>query len=134
MVNPFNFPPHKHGTPSLFWEYKDAAGDLLKYVARFDLPDGSKQILPLTPDGNGGWAWKGLPEPRPLYGLNKLATNPTASVLVCEGEKAADAAQTLFPMHVCTTSPNGANSAHKADWSPLAGRNVILWPDNDTEG
>lgn len=32
------------------------------------------------------------------------------------------------------TSPNGANAAKKADWSPLKGRQIIIWPDNDKPG
>ncbi|MPZ09238.1 MAG: DUF927 domain-containing protein [Kiloniellaceae bacterium] len=55
-------------------------------------------------------------------------------MLVVEGEKAADAAAALFPTYVSTTSPNGAKAADKADWSPLAGRTVVIWPDNDHEG
>jgi hypothetical protein len=35
---------------------------------------------------------------------------------------------------VATTSPHGAKSADKADWSPLAGKEVIILPDNDTAG
>jgi DNA primase len=55
-------------------------------------------------------------------------------VIVVEGEKCADAAAKIFPHSIVTTSPNGAVAAHKADWSPLRGRNVLLWPDNDEPG
>lgn len=55
-------------------------------------------------------------------------------MVICEGEKAADTAAEMLPDHVAVTSPNGANSAHKADWRALAGRDVTLWPDNDGEG
>ena len=107
-------------------------------VRRFDLPDGSKDIRPLTfwrhPDGRREWRWKGLPAPRPLYGLDRLAARPDAPVLIVEGEKAADAAAKLFPDHVAVTSQNGAKAADKADWSPLAGRQVTIWPDHDAEG
>ena len=51
-----------------------------------------------------------------------------------EGEKVADAAGKIFPDHVCTTSPFGALYAAKADWSPLHGRSVTIWPDNDAAG
>lgn len=129
----------QHGEPSARWCYRDADGAVLGYVCRFDLPpaeDGSgggKQVLPLvwTPDG---WRWRGLPVPRPLYGLDRLAARPDAPVLICEGEKAADAAALLFPEYVATTSPNGANAAGKADWRPLAGRSCVLWPDADAPG
>jgi putative DNA primase/helicase len=55
-------------------------------------------------------------------------------VLIVEGEKAAKAAQGYFPDHVVTTSPGGANAADQADWSPLAGREVTIWPDHDHPG
>lgn len=32
------------------------------------------------------------------------------------------------------TSPNGSKSADKADWSPLRGRDVVIWPDADLPG
>lgn len=129
----FTLPPHKLGTPSASWLYRDAEGKLLMAAVRFD-PQQGKQVLPCTPDGKGGWQWKALPEPRPLYGLDKLAANPTAPVLVCEGEKATDAAQALFSDHVAVTSSGGANAAGKADWLPLAGRSVVIWPDADEPG
>ena len=55
-------------------------------------------------------------------------------MLVCEGEKAAEAAATMFTDYVTTTSPNGAKAADKADWSALAGRAITVWPDHDEEG
>ncbi|HPD32705.1 MAG TPA: AAA family ATPase, partial [Phycisphaerae bacterium] len=33
-----------------------------------------------------------------------------------------------------TTSPCGAGKAEYADWQPLAGKQVTLWPDNDEPG
>jgi putative DNA primase/helicase len=55
-------------------------------------------------------------------------------VVICEGEKSADAAARVFPNCVCITSPNGSQSASKADWSPLHGRRVQIWPDADESG
>jgi len=55
-------------------------------------------------------------------------------VIVCEGEKAADAAIELFPDHVAVTSPHGSQGAEKADWSPLSRRDVTIWPDADEAG
>ena len=37
------------------------------------------------------WRWKSVRAPRPLYNLNNLAAHPGAPVVICEGEKAADA-------------------------------------------
>lgn len=36
--------------------------------------------------------------------------------------------------YVAVTSPAGSKSAHKADWSALKGRKVIVWPDHDEPG
>ena len=52
-------------------------------------------------------------------------------MLVIEGEKAADAAQRLFPDHVATTSVGGAKAAAGTDWKPLAGRRIVIWPDDE---
>lgn len=129
----------QHGEPSARWCYRDATGAVLGFVCRFDLPQnddgsgGGKQVLPLCWTADG-WRWKGLPVPRPLYGLDRLAAQPAAPVLICEGEKAADAAQALFSEYVAITSPNGAQSAGKADWRALVGRRCVLWPDADEPG
>ncbi len=74
------------------------------------------------------------PAPRPLFGLDRLAARPDAPVLVVEGEKAADAATELFPGHACLSWQGGTNATAKADWTPLAGRSVAVWPDNDAPG
>jgi putative DNA primase/helicase len=58
----------------------------------------------------------------------------SAPALIVEGERSADAASELLPSFVVVTSPNGSKSADKADWSPLRGRRVVIWPDNDAAG
>lgn len=138
---PAPFAAHpKHGKPSMRWAYRNDAGQLLCWVYRFEPKDEGerKQFLPLTfcedETGKRAWRWQGLPDPRPLYRLDMLAANTSAPVVVCEGEKAADAAALLFPDAICTTILNGAQSPHKSDWRPLAGRVVWLWPDNDEAG
>jgi hypothetical protein len=54
--------------------------------------------------------------------------------LLEEGEKTADAAQVYFPDHVVMTWSGGANAVAKADLSPLHGKKIIVWPDNDEPG
>lgn len=135
-------PPAEHfklGKPTARWTYTDATGALLGYVLRFDTGGGEKEFRPLTfwRPANGAkpeWRWESWPAKRPLYGLQKLAQRPSAPVLVCEDEKAADAAAILVPGYVVVTSPNGAKSAAKADWTPLRGRELTIWPDNDAAG
>jgi hypothetical protein len=129
----------RRGKPSGCWPYRDAAGRLLGFLLRFDQPDGGKDFVPATycenaTTGARAWRFKAWFPPRPLYGLDCLAQRPSAPVVVCEGEKSADAASALLPDHVAVTSPNGARSAPKADWRTLAGRDVTIWPDNDDEG
>jgi hypothetical protein len=125
---------------SAAWKYVDASGRMLGAVVRFDAIDGSnaKQVLPVTwcegPRGRTEWRSKGFPTPRPLYGLDQLAARPDAPVLVVEGEKTATSAAIRFPGHVVITSPGGSKAAGKADWSPLAGRQVVVWPDADEPG
>ncbi len=123
--------------PSQVWTYRNASGALLFIVCRFDKVDGSKVICPLTYcslAGSTGWRWKAPLAPRPLYGLDRLAKRPNAAVIICEGEKAADEAERLFPEFVAVTSPNGARAADKADWTVLVGRSITIWPDHDDEG
>lgn len=126
---------HVHGEPAAVWTYRDAAGSLLGHVYRFNLPDGGKEVLPQCyaqcEDGRKGWRWVSFPKPRPLYGLDLLAANPAANVCIVEGEKAADAARVLFPSAVVVTWPGGGKAVKHADWTPLAGRKVVIWPDWD---
>jgi putative DNA primase/helicase len=114
-------PPTK-GAESV-WKYSDTF-----YVCRFP----GKKIRPLSFNGIK-WEWKAPPAPRPLLNLDQLRANH-GTVLIVEGEKAADAAARLFPKAVVTTWPSGCKAIDKADWSPLIGRNVILWPDADAVG
>ena len=106
------------------YEYKDAAGAVIGVITRIDDDDGKKTFR----------ASPGFPNPRPLYNLDLLAARTSEPVLVVEGEKTAEAAAKLFPNYVVVTSPFGAKSADKADWSPLASRDVVVWPDNDPAG
>jgi putative DNA primase/helicase len=82
-----------------------------------------------TPQARSGG--NGRPFPRQV---DRLAAKPDASVVICEGEKAADAAARIFPESVFITSPGGSQAASKADWSPVAARRVLIWPDADEPG
>jgi uncharacterized protein (DUF927 family) len=125
------------GQPSARWSYHDAAGAVLFEVWRFKKSDGGKEFRPVTlwRETQGlRWCWKSVPAPRPLYNLHELAARPDAPVVICEGEKSADAAARIFPKSVAVTAPGGANAADKADWSVLRGRKVLIWPDDDAPG
>lgn len=128
----------KRGKPSRVWTYRDGAGRLLGYVARFEKSTGGKEVLPLTycrhaVTGAFDWRWISFPEPRPLYGLERLAAMPDAFVIVVEGEKCVDALQAEIPDRVVVSWPGGGKAVAKADFSPLAGRNAAGWADCDAK-
>jgi len=119
----------RNGKASKVWRYQDALGNVIGAVARWDRPDG-KDIRPVSRRSDGLWVVGAMPDPRPLYCLPTLAD--AQSIYVCEGEKAADAARSLGL--IATTSAGGANAAGKTDWSPLAGKSVVILPDNNEPG
>ncbi|MBL8488424.1 MAG: DUF927 domain-containing protein, partial [Rhodocyclaceae bacterium] len=127
----------RHGRPAHRWAYTTAEGAPCFFHDRYEPAGERKQFAPLTlwrrPDGRMAWQFKAPPAPRPLYGLPDLAGKPGPAVIV-EGEKAADAAALLLPAHAVLTWQGGAQAVAKADFSPLAGREVWLWPDNDAAG
>ena len=123
----------RHGPRSTTWTYHDAGGDPVGLVVRWNTPTG-KDVRPVSRKADGsGWCIGGMPTPRPLYALPDLLATPAAArVFIVEGEKAADAARAVGL--VATTSPHGSKSASKADWSPVAGRDVVILPDHDDAG
>lgn len=122
----------RHGAASATYRYFDAGDRLVFLVCRYDLPAG-KQFCPYTWRG-GRWVAKAYPSPRPLYGLKALLAEPSMPVMVVEGEKARDAAAALLQAYIVVTWAGGAQAAKTADWTPLAGRDVVLWPDADDPG
>ena len=117
---------YKFGKPTAIYHYDDNF-----YIYRFDLKTGDKEIRPMSYDGSK-WKWQ-APKVRPLYNLSKIIASDKP-VVFCEGEKAADAAVKFFPNHIATTTSFGAKSPAKTDFSPIAGKVVLMWRDNDVEG
>lgn len=120
--------------PAGCWAYHEEDGKEVFRVVRFESSQG-KSFRPISRTVDG-WVIGDPPGKLPLFRLPELL-NPDPEtweglVVVCEGEKAADGAQSLGL--VATTSAHGAKSPQKTDWSPLAGRNVVILPDNDEAG
>lgn len=113
--------------PSFIWQYLAADGaTVLGTVYRHELEGGGKTFR--QQNGNGEWK---APDPRPLYRIPNIATAEV--VVLVEGEKCADALASIGVE--ATTAMGGANAQPaKTDWSPLAGKTVINWPDNDEPG
>jgi putative DNA primase/helicase len=122
------------GSPTGTWTYRDAAGQLLGHVARYDPPGENRKIFQPYVWTERGWKSQGFPTPRPLYGLDRLAARPEAPVLVTEGEKCCTAAQLLLPTYVCVTWHGGGSAVKQSDWAPLKGREIVCWPDADDVG
>jgi putative DNA primase/helicase len=127
------------GDPVAVWVYRDRNGDRVCSIGRYNKADGEKEFRPRTwcrnrETGREEWRWRHVPPLRPLYGVELLAQRPDAAVIVTEGEKACEAAGSVFTADVVVSPMNGAKSPHKADWEPLRGRHVIIWPDRDKVG
>jgi putative DNA primase/helicase len=107
------------------WKYP---GDLAR-VGRWDVPGEPKQCRPIHRT-DAGWIIGDPPGLWPIYRGDELPA--TGTVWVSEGEKATDAARGLRLS--ATTSAHGSSSADKSDWTPLAGRDVVILPDHDEPG
>ena len=108
------------------WDYVTAAGELIACVYRYDPPSG-KEYRPWDVRAR---MWRAS-DPRPLYNLPGIAQEDR--VVLVEGEKCAAA---LIGLGLAaTTAMNGARApVEKTDWSPLAGKDVLIWPDRDAPG
>lgn len=113
--------------------YTDESGEPLFYRIRMKHPEtGEKWIRPMrVGDGEFVMGEPAFTGGKPIYRLRAIASNPSAPVFVVEGENCVEA---LAKPGIVATTSGGAGSAAAADWSPLAGREVMIWPDNDTPG
>ena len=127
--------PPDFGDAVATWPYLDAVGAVVWYLSRHNMASGKKRFVPYSWADGYGWVNKHQPAPRGLFGLDLLAARPDAPVMVVEGEgKCLAARQITGKVYVVVAWPGGAQSHGKADFSPLAGRAVLLWPDADTPG
>jgi len=128
----------RHGKPSQRYAYTTPDGKVNFYHDRYEKKRGErKQFAPLSLWRKGGvfkWQFKAPPEPRPLYGLPGLMAFPDAKVWFVEGEKAAEALQKLLPKQPVLCWQGGSQAVAKSDYSPLKGRDCVLFPDNDLPG
>jgi hypothetical protein len=118
---------------------RDVAGKLVAMHIRDDLINGDKKIwwrLPGGESGLGGESSNNLP----LYGAQDLARAPAdARIVVCEGEKAADALKESPALQesgivAVGTVTGAAGLPGPETLAILRGRHVILWPDHDEPG
>jgi predicted P-loop ATPase len=129
----------RHGTrgePLRAFTYRDAAGQLLGYTARFMTSTGEVLHLPLTwcqdQDGMHGWRWIQFPRFRPVYGLDRLPViGGTDWTFVVFDEHEAEWGRTLLGESIAwdfVSWPGGIRKIDEVDWSALRSRNVVIWP------
>src|ERR1700761_2801766 len=124
-------------TPSMVFSYRNPTDEsLIGCNLRFD--DGCKkrfffiQYKVAANQADSGWYEEYPSKPRPLYGIERLAKHPDSLVIIAEGEKAADAAYRLTGLPTITWLGGIQGVAH-ADWDSIINREVILWPDADSQ-
>lgn len=127
-----------HGKPSNRYPYCDENRCINFYHDRYEKPKGEKkQFSPITlwiKNGKYEWKFKAPPTPRPLYGLPGLVAFPKLDCWFVEGEKAAEALQKLLPNHPILCWQGGSQAVEKSNYTPLIGRNCVVFPDNDEAG
>jgi putative DNA primase/helicase len=108
------------------YDYTDESGNLLYQVVRTQ----PKGFFQRRPDGEGGWINK-KSKRQVLYHLREVID--AAIVFVVEGEK--DVETLREHGFVATTSAGGAEAPWLLEFTEtLAGREVIVIPDNDKPG
>lgn len=141
-------PPRSHpnrGEPLQRYFYLTEAGEGAGWVYEFLDSEGKKIALPCVwarnslPPFELMWRWQQFPQPRPLYNVvDTLASAQTADgqpipAIAFPTEREADMARealsSVDPAPPCVSWPGGSATALRADWAPLKGRPVILWPE-----
>lgn len=127
-VLPGSVPQSFKGSPvTACYEYRDGDGNLSYRVLR----TADKNFVQQRLTDAGEWEWKG-PAEKLLYRLPELlADDSDAPVFVVEGEKDADNLWRVGCLATCNSG--GAGKFTQAN-EALAGRTVVILPDNDDAG
>ena len=102
-------------------------------VLRF--PDGhyiKQKYAPFSLNEDGSWSMKRPEGLLPIYFENKYKDKP---IVINEGEKALRGCEAIVgdKFNSCTWH-GGVNAWKKADWTPIYGKEVYIFPDNDEAG
>lgn len=124
-------------TPAIVYEYRDTDGALHFYNCRFEFdpphPDHGRKTHRPYSHTDKGWRFMAPEAGRRIpFRLDNL--KPTGTVIIHEGEKAANAGAELSPDVSHLGFWGGAGGGIHADWTAIAGRDVWLLPDNDDPG
>jgi putative DNA primase/helicase len=114
--------------------YEDKEGEPLYWHIRLKHPKTlEKWIRPMSCNEQGIFVLKepSFTSRKPLYRLADVISHPDETVWITEGEACADQ---LAKLGLVATTSGSVDSVTKTDWSPLANRKIIIWPDNDEAG
>lgn len=117
--------------PSDTFPLYDAGGELQATKLRFDTAGGKRYVW-LAADGT-----EGLPPGRPASSLPLSGINIVGHrhvLVLTEGEKAARALRTRYRIPAVGTVTGASGMPSDATLADLAGKVVVLWPDNDAVG
>lgn len=113
------------------YDYRLVDGTVYMTTLRVE-PQGRDKFFQGVRPVKGGFVLE-LPKRPPLWPLYRLPELlKGATVIVTEGEGKTDVLAEYGLS--ATSSVCGSGSAQHTEWSPLAGKIVILWPDNDEKG
>jgi putative DNA primase/helicase len=115
------------GTLVAAYDYHYADGTLAYQVCRYD----PKDFRQRKPVGAGRWDWKVKGLERLLYRLPEVL-NGTGVVYIAEGEKDVGALRALGLNATCNSGGAGKFTPSMA--KDLAGRDVVILPDDDVAG
>ena len=111
--------------PSRVYDYLNESGELLFQTVRFE----PKNFRQRQPNGKGGWVWNLRGVRLVPYRIPELVRRSTETVFVCEGEKDVHSLERLGVLATC--NPMGAGKWRDEYSALLAGRRVVVLPDND---
>jgi hypothetical protein len=114
------------------YPYRNKQG-LIEYVeCRYPgtcFTDGKKKVLGIWFDGS---KTRAKDCPVRLYNRDKLAAQPDIPVVIHEGAKCAEAAGVISGF-IHTAYNGGGKKVHNVDLTPLKGRVVYIYPDDDID-
>ena len=125
-------PVVSHTKPRIIkvYDYTDETGEILFQVIRYE----PKDFRQRRPDGRGGWIWNLQDARRVPYRLPELVKAVAAGeiVYIPEGEKDVDNLHAIGL--AATTNPGGIKKWRDEYSEYLRGADVVVLPDNHTEG
>lgn len=110
------------------YDYADPdTGEVKLQVVRYE----PKDFRQRRPDGEGGWSWSVPAAHRILFNLPAVKAS-SKLVVICEGEKDVEALAKIGIVATC--NPGGAGKWQDNYTEALAGRDILILPDNDDAG